>query len=71
MGKRTQMKLAGKLGVCPVHISDAKFGRRHLGGKAARRAAKLLKTEVDIWIEGASEADIRKRLVAVDEYLGR
>jgi hypothetical protein len=71
MSKRTQKKLSGKVGTCPEHFSECKYGRKHLGGKAARRAAKVLGTDPVIWIEGASDREISLRLKSVDEYLGR
>jgi transcriptional regulator with XRE-family HTH domain len=70
-GDKSQLKLAGKIGTAPQNLSDVKFGRAHFGAARARKAAKVLGTDTLIWLNGASEKDVKLRLQAVDSYLGQ
>ena len=65
MSKKTQIKLAGKVGVCPVHMSHVVNGDAHLSGKKARNLAKIIGSDPLIWIEGASAKEIKKRGEAI------
>jgi plasmid maintenance system antidote protein VapI len=66
--KKTQVKLAGKIGVCPLHLSEVKRGIANLGGNAAKRAAKTLGTGIEIWLAGPTKADIKARAKAINDW---
>lgn len=64
--KRTQVKLAGKVGVCPRHLSKVKVGTDHLGAKAARKIAKVTGSDPIIWMSDPSNADLKARITSID-----
>lgn len=68
MAKKTQIKLSGRIGICPVHLSDVKVGKHHLSGKKARVISKVTKSDLAIWMAGASKADIKKRGEAINSW---
>ena len=66
--KKTQIKLAGKIGCCPQHLNEVKRGIANLGGNAAKRAANILDTEVGIWLAKPTHADIKSRAKSINDW---
>lgn len=66
--KRTQVKLAGKVGVCPRHLSKVKVGTDHLGAKAARKIGKVTGSDPVIWMSGPSKDDLKARITSIDTW---
>ena len=66
--KRTQVKLAGKVGVCPRHLSKVKVGTDHLGVKAARKIGKITGSDPMIWMSEPTKADLKARITSIDTW---
>jgi len=66
--KRTQVKLAGRVGVCPRHLSKVKVGTDHLGVKAARKIGKITESDPMIWVTDPSKSDLAARIKSIDTW---